>query len=111
MRSPGGGRHAAKPVSGQLQSGGNGRHQPYAHGDLPQAFHHGAGHSAAGLPAVPEDGAGQDPAAGRHERAQTGVEIGMPDPYHFSKQFKHVVGMSPTAYLKHVGPMEPDDRA
>ena len=33
---------------------------------------------------------------------QTGVEIGMPDPYHFSKQFKHVVGMSPTAYLKHV---------
>ncbi|MEG2316786.1 MAG: AraC family transcriptional regulator [Clostridia bacterium] len=35
---------------------------------------------------------------------QTGVEIGMPDPYHFSKQFKHIVGMSPTAYLKHVGP-------
>lgn len=34
---------------------------------------------------------------------QTGVEIGMPDPYHFSKQFKHIVGMSPTAYLKHVG--------
>ncbi|MDD3213044.1 MAG: helix-turn-helix domain-containing protein [Eubacteriales bacterium] len=34
---------------------------------------------------------------------QTGIEIGMPDPYHFSKQFKHVVGMSPTAYLKHVG--------
>lgn len=34
---------------------------------------------------------------------QTGVEIGMPDPYHFSKQFKRVVGMSPTAYLKHVG--------
>ena len=34
---------------------------------------------------------------------QTGMEIGMPDPYHFSKQFKHVVGMSPTAYLKHVG--------
>jgi AraC-like DNA-binding protein len=34
---------------------------------------------------------------------QTGVEVGMPDPYHFSKQFKHVVGMSPTAYLKHVG--------
>lgn len=39
---------------------------------------------------------------------QTGVEIGMPDPYHFSKQFKHVVGMSPTAYLKHVGTSEPD---
>lgn len=34
---------------------------------------------------------------------QTGVEIGMPDPYHFSKQFKHIVGMSPTSYLKHVG--------
>lgn len=34
---------------------------------------------------------------------QTGIEIGMPDPYHFSKQFKQVVGMSPTAYLKHVG--------
>ena len=33
----------------------------------------------------------------------TGAEIGMPDPYHFSKQFKHIVGMSPTAYLKHVG--------
>ncbi len=33
----------------------------------------------------------------------TGAEIGMSDPYHFSKQFKHVVGMSPTAYLKHVG--------
>lgn len=37
---------------------------------------------------------------------QTGVEIGMPDPYHFSKQFKHIVGMSPTAYLKHVGTEE-----
>lgn len=34
---------------------------------------------------------------------QTGAEIGMPDPYHFSKQFKQVVGLSPTAYLKHVG--------
>lgn len=39
---------------------------------------------------------------------QTGVEIGMPDPYHFSKQFKHVVGMSPTAYLKHVGTCDPE---
>lgn len=39
---------------------------------------------------------------------QTGVEIGMPDPYHFSKQFKHVVGMSPTAYLKHVGGPDAD---
>lgn len=34
---------------------------------------------------------------------QAGVEIGMPDPYHFSKQFKRVVGVSPTAYLKQVG--------
>lgn len=34
---------------------------------------------------------------------QTGMEVGMPDPYHFSKQFKQVVGLSPTAYLKHVG--------
>ena len=33
----------------------------------------------------------------------TGLEIGMPDPYHFSKQFKQIVGLSPTAYLKHVG--------
>ena len=33
---------------------------------------------------------------------QTGIEIGISDPYHFSKQFKHIVGMSPTAYLKHV---------
>ncbi len=39
---------------------------------------------------------------------QTGAEIGMPDPYHFSKQFKHVVGMSPTAYLKHVGDTDRD---
>ena len=42
---------------------------------------------------------------------QTGVEIGMPDPYHFSKQFKHIVGMSPTAYLKHVGTEERRTRA
>ncbi|MDY5730799.1 MAG: AraC family transcriptional regulator [Eubacteriales bacterium] len=33
---------------------------------------------------------------------EAGVKIGMSDPYHFSKQFKRVVGMSPTAYLKHV---------
>lgn len=39
----------------------------------------------------------------------TGVEIGMADPYHFSKQFKHVVGMSPTAYLRHVGSVADDD--
>lgn len=42
---------------------------------------------------------------------QTGVEIGMPDPYHFSKQFKHIVGMSPTAYLKHVGRDEPTPKS
>lgn len=34
---------------------------------------------------------------------QAGVEIGMSDPYHFSKQFKRIVGVSPTAYLKQVG--------
>ena len=45
------------------------------------------------------------PASGMSVR-QTGVELGMPDPYHFSKQFKHIVGMSPTAYLKHVGTEE-----
>jgi len=33
---------------------------------------------------------------------EAGIQIGMSDPYHFSKQFKRVVGMSPTAYLKHV---------
>ena len=31
---------------------------------------------------------------------QTGVEIGMPDPYHFSKQFKNIVGISPSAFMK-----------
>lgn len=39
----------------------------------------------------------------------TGVEIGMADPYHFSKQFKRVVGMSPTAYLRHVGSMAEEE--
>lgn len=38
----------------------------------------------------------------------TGVEIGMTDPYHFSKQFKHIVGMSPMAYLRHVGNAVPE---
>ena len=37
---------------------------------------------------------------------QTGIEVGISDPYHFSKQFKHVVGMSPMAYLKHVNSKE-----
>ena len=39
----------------------------------------------------------------------TGVEIGMADPYHFSKQFKRIVGMSPTAYLRHVGSMAEEE--
>ena len=34
---------------------------------------------------------------------KTGLEIGMPDPYHFSKQFKQVVGVSPNIYRKQVG--------
>lgn len=32
---------------------------------------------------------------------QAGAEVGMQDPYHFSKQFKNIVGMSPSAYAKH----------
>ena len=31
---------------------------------------------------------------------QAGVEVGMADPYHFSKTFKNIVGMSPSAYSK-----------
>ena len=31
---------------------------------------------------------------------QAGIEVGMNDPYHFSKTFKHIVGMSPSAYSK-----------
>ena len=31
---------------------------------------------------------------------QAGVEVGMQDPYHFSKQFKHIVGISPSAFMK-----------
>ncbi len=31
---------------------------------------------------------------------QTGIEVGMNDPYHFSKAFKNVVGISPSAYSK-----------
>lgn len=31
---------------------------------------------------------------------QTGVEVGMEDPYHFSKTFKNIVGMSPSHYTK-----------
>ena len=31
---------------------------------------------------------------------QAGVEVGMSDPYHFSKTFKNIVGMSPSSYSK-----------
>ena len=31
---------------------------------------------------------------------QAGVEVGMQDPYHFSKQFKNIVGISPSAFMK-----------
>ncbi len=31
---------------------------------------------------------------------QAGVEVGMNDPYHFSKTFKNIVGMSPSNYSK-----------
>ncbi|MBQ7454819.1 MAG: helix-turn-helix transcriptional regulator [Clostridia bacterium] len=31
---------------------------------------------------------------------QAGIEVGMNDPYHFSKTFKNIVGMSPSAYSK-----------
>jgi len=31
---------------------------------------------------------------------QAGIEVGMQDPYHFSKQFKHIVGISPSAFIK-----------
>ena len=31
---------------------------------------------------------------------QAGVEVGMQDPYHFSKQFKNIVGISPSTFMK-----------
>jgi len=31
---------------------------------------------------------------------QVGMRVGMADPYHFSKQFKKIVGLSPSAYKK-----------
>jgi AraC-like DNA-binding protein len=31
---------------------------------------------------------------------QSGIEVGMNDPYHFSKTFKNIVGMSPSTYSK-----------
>ena len=35
-----------------------------------------------------------------HTVRQAGIEVGMQDPYHFSKQFKNIVGMSPAAFMK-----------
>ncbi len=35
-----------------------------------------------------------------HTVRQAGVEVGMQDPYHFSKQFKNIVGISPSAFMK-----------
>lgn len=31
---------------------------------------------------------------------EAGAEVGMQDPYHFSKQFKHIVGISPSEFRK-----------
>ena len=31
---------------------------------------------------------------------QAGIAVGMQDPYHFSKQFKNIVGISPSAFMK-----------
>ncbi len=31
---------------------------------------------------------------------QAGAAVGMQDPYHFSKQLKHIVGISPSAFMK-----------
>lgn len=35
--------------------------------------------------------------------SHAGVEVGINDPYHFSKQFKNVVGLSPSAFMKLAG--------
>ncbi len=35
-----------------------------------------------------------------HTVRQAGIEVGMNDPYHFSKTFKNIVGMSPSAFSK-----------
>lgn len=35
-----------------------------------------------------------------HTVRQAGIEVGMQDPYHFSKQFKNIVGISPSAFMK-----------
>ena len=36
----------------------------------------------------------------RYSVRQAGIEVGMQDPYHFSKQFKHITGISPSAFMK-----------
>ena len=35
-----------------------------------------------------------------HTVRQAGIEVGMQDPYHFSMQFKNIVGISPSAFMK-----------
>ena len=37
---------------------------------------------------------------------QAGIEVGMHDPYHFSKQFKNIVGMSPSVYMRQATRLE-----
>lgn len=37
---------------------------------------------------------------------QAGIEVGMQDPYHFSKQFKNIVGISPSAFMKQAAQAE-----
>ena len=39
---------------------------------------------------------------------QAGIEVGMQDPYHFSKQFKNIVGISPSAFMKQAAASEAD---
>ena len=39
---------------------------------------------------------------------EAGAEVGMKDPYHFSKQFKSIVGISPSAFVKQAA--EPEDK-
>lgn len=36
----------------------------------------------------------------RYTVRQVGAAVGMQDPYHFSKQFKNIVGISPSAFMK-----------
>ena len=37
---------------------------------------------------------------------QVGVRVGMPDPQHFNKQFRHFTGQSPTSYRSNSGRTE-----